>query len=87
MSIHLGGSFYCDFTHVQKASTFCNIESTRVSTIVHHIEQPIKQLHALRNWLIHRHVKVSQKSIPRMQRNKLSTLEVKSTTHFLKMNI
>jgi len=71
VSIHLGSSFDCDFTHVQKASTFFNIESTKVSTIVHHIEQPIKQLPALHNWLIHKHDKVSQKNITRMQRNKI----------------
>jgi hypothetical protein len=57
MSTHLGDSFDCDFTHLQKTSTFCIIESIRVSTIVHHIEQPIKQLRALHNWLIHKHAK------------------------------
>jgi hypothetical protein len=33
--------------HIQEASTFCNIELTKVATTTHHIEQSMqKQLHA-----------------------------------------
>jgi hypothetical protein len=32
--------------HIQKASTFCNIELTKVATTTHHIDQSMqKQLH------------------------------------------
>lgn len=36
--------------HILKTSTFCNIKSTRASTIIHNIEQPMqKQFHDLHN--------------------------------------